>query len=187
MIIVFYITQDRIYDTFQKNQQAISAINSRLEMSFSGVRIIKAYACEENTAASSRMCLKLRRNTEMGVARLEAVLHLIYQYIDYIAQAGIFFAGGIMAVRGEITIGTFYAFYTYLSMLIYPILDIPQLFVSGKRAFVNIDRLEEMANHPDPQPGKSGYPVDTIQSLELKDVSFGYGDRPGDALKGVCP
>ncbi|HQO66843.1 MAG TPA: ABC transporter ATP-binding protein, partial [Spirochaetales bacterium] len=47
MIALFYVTQDRIYDTFQKNQQAISAINSRLEMSFSGVRIIKAYACED--------------------------------------------------------------------------------------------------------------------------------------------
>ncbi|OHD80047.1 MAG: ABC transporter permease [Spirochaetes bacterium RIFOXYC1_FULL_54_7] len=185
MIVIFYITQDRIYDTFQKNQQAISAINSRLEMSFSGVRIIKSYACEDKYRRFFNEVLETRRNTEMGVARLEAVLHLIYQYIDYIAQAGIFFAGGIMAVRGEITIGTFYAFYTYLSMLIYPILDIPQLFVSGKRAFVNIDRLEEMANHPDPEFREIRHPVDRIQSIELRDVCFGYGDRPGDALKGV--
>jgi ATP-binding cassette subfamily B protein len=185
MIIVFYITQDRIYDTFQKNQQAISAINSRLEMSFSGVRIIKAYACEEKYRRFFKEVLEIRRNTELGVAKLEAVLHLIYQYIDYIAQAGIFFAGGIMAVRGEITIGTFYAFYTYLSMLIYPILDIPQLFVSGKRAFVNIDRLEEMANHPEPETREQIYPVETIHSLELRDVHFGYGDRPGEALGGV--
>jgi ATP-binding cassette subfamily B protein len=185
MIVVFYITQDRIYDTFQKNQQAISAINSRLEMSFSGVRIIKAYACEGKYRRFFKEVLETRRNTELGVARLEAVLHLIYQYIDYIAQAGIFFAGGIMAVRGEITIGTFYAFYTYLSMLIFPILDIPQLFVSGKRAFVNIDRLEEMANHPEPGTREQRFPVESIQRLELRDVCFGYGDRPGDALSGV--
>ena len=105
MILVFYITQDRIYDTFQKNQQAISAINSRLELSFSGIRIIKAYACEEKYRRFFKEVLETRRTTELGVARLEAVLHLIYQYIDYIAQAGIFFAGGIMAVRGEIKIG----------------------------------------------------------------------------------
>ncbi|MGD9939049.1 MAG: ABC transporter ATP-binding protein [Clostridia bacterium] len=185
MIIVFYITQDRIYDTFQKNQQAISTINSRLEMSFSGVRIIKAYACEDKYRRFFKDVLETRRNTEMSVARLEAILHLIYQYIDYVAQAGIFFAGGIMAVRGEISIGTFYAFYTYLSMLIYPILDIPQLFVSGKRAFVNIDRLEEMANHPDPETRDLHHPVDRIQSLELRNVSFSYGDRPGNALKDV--
>ncbi|MDP3177758.1 MAG: ABC transporter ATP-binding protein, partial [Spirochaetaceae bacterium] len=43
MIAVFAVTQDRIYDTVRKNQEAISDINSQLEMSFSGARIIKAY------------------------------------------------------------------------------------------------------------------------------------------------
>ncbi len=185
MIALFYITQDRIYDTFQKNQEAISAINTRLEMSFSGVRIIKAYACEEQYKRFFSDVLTTRWTTEMAVAKLEIVLHLIYQYIDYVAQVGIVFAGGIMAVRGKISIGTFYAFYTYLSMLIYPILDIPQLFVSGKRAFVNIDRLEEMASFPQSSPPEQAHVVTEIESLTLDNVSFGYGDRAGLALTNV--
>ncbi len=185
MIALFYVTQDRIYDTFQKNQQAISAINTRLEMSFSGVRIIKAYACEDKYRRFFSDVLKTRWNTEMAVARLEVVLHMIYQYIDYVAQVGIVFAGGLMAVRGRISVGTFYAFYTYLSMLIYPILDIPQLFVSGKRAFVNIDRLEELAEHPEPSRPASPVPVGDVATIELDGYSFGYGDRPGEALSDV--
>ncbi len=185
MIIIFYITSDRIYDTFQKNQESISAINSKLEMSFSGVRIIKAYACEDKYRRFFGDVLVKRKITEMAVAKLEVILHLIYQYIDQVAQIGIVFAGGIMAVKGEITVGTFFAFYTYLTMLIYPILDIPQLFMSGKRAFVNIDRLEEMASHP--QPAKHPHPaiIDEIKTIELRDISFGYGDRPGNAISGV--
>ncbi|MBU0929118.1 MAG: ABC transporter ATP-binding protein/permease [Spirochaetes bacterium] len=185
MIALFYITQDRIYDTFQKNQQAISAINTRLEMSFSGVRIIKAYACEDKYKRFFSDVLRTRWTTEMAVAKLEVVLHLIYQYIDYVAQVGIVFAGGLMAVQGKISIGTFYAFYTYLSMLIYPILDIPQLFVSGKRAFVNIDRLEEMAAFPGPRTPSEPAPIGDIESIDLSGVSFSYGDRPGDALSDV--
>lgn len=185
MIALFYSTQDRIYDTFQKNQQAISAINTRLEMSFSGVRIIKSYACEAKYSRFFRDVLKRRWNTEMDVARLEVVLHLIYQYIDYTAQVGIVFAGGFMAVTGRISIGTFYAFYTYLSMLIYPILDIPQLFVSGKRAFVNIDRLEELAAYPEPPLPPAPARVDDLQSIELRGVSFAYGDRASEAVRGI--
>lgn len=185
MIGIFYVTQDKIYDTFQKNQEAISAINSRLEMSFSGVRIIKAYACEDKYRRFFREELHKRVGTEMAVAKLEVVLHMIYQFIDYIAQVGIVFAGGIMAVKGDISIGTFYAFYTYLNMLIYPILDIPQLFVSGKRAFVNIDRLEEMSNFPSTARTEKPAAVDAIHSVELRDVSFGYGDRPGNALTAI--
>lgn len=185
MIGLFYVTQDRIYDTFQKNQQAISAVNTRLEMSFSGVRIIKAYACEEKYKRFFSDVLQNRWTTEMAVAKLEVVLHLIYQYIDYVAQVGIVFAGGLMAVKGEISIGTFYAFYTYLSMLIYPILDIPQLFVSGKRAFVNIDRLEELATFPEPNIPKQPEPIRVIETIQLDRVSFSYGDRPGDALSDI--
>jgi ATP-binding cassette, subfamily B, multidrug efflux pump len=185
MIALFYSTQDKIYDSFQKNQQAISAINTRLEMSFSGVRIIKAYACESKYQRFFSEVLDTRWKTEMGVARLEIVLRLIYQYIDYVAQVGIVFAGGFMAVKGTISIGTFYAFYTYLTMLIFPILDIPQLFVSGKRAFVNIDRLEEMAAFPEQPPPASPKQTGTIETVEISGVSFRYPGSAVNALENV--
>ncbi len=185
MIALFYVTQDRIYDSFQKNQQAISAINTRLEMSFSGVRIIKAYACENKYRRFFSDVLDIRWKTEMGVARLEIVLRMIYQYIDYVAQAGIVFAGGLMAVRGSISIGTFYAFYTYLTMLIYPILDIPQLFVSGKRAFVNIDRLEEISDFPEPDIPAVSIDAGNIESFDVRGVSFCYPGSVVNAIENV--
>jgi ATP-binding cassette subfamily B multidrug efflux pump len=185
MIAIFYVAQDRIYDTFRKNQEAISDINSQLEMSFSGVRIIKAYACEEKYGRFFSSALAKRFGTEMDLARLETVLQLIYQYIDYFAQIGIVFAGGWMAVRGDISIGTFYAFYNYLGMLIYPILDIPQLFVSGKRAFVNIDRLDEIKAFPTMEAGVGGAAPSGVELIEAKDLCFSYEGREAPALGGL--
>ncbi|NLJ10810.1 MAG: ABC transporter ATP-binding protein [Treponema sp.] len=194
-ILVFYIVQDRIYDTFRRNQEAISDINSQLEQSFSGVMIIKAYACEAKYRRFFSDALQRRFTTEMAVVKLGTVLDMIYMYIDYIAQLVVIFAGGYMAVRGDISIGTFYAFYNYLGMLIYPILDIPQLFVSGKRAFVNIDRLEELARFsavsasdttgPASSPQASAASTPTFQSLSLENVYFHYPDRQSPALSGI--
>jgi ATP-binding cassette subfamily B multidrug efflux pump len=189
-ILVYYIVQDRIYDTFRRNQEAISDINSQLELSFSGVRIIKAYACEQKYRRFFSDALQHRFSTEMAVIKLGTVLDMIYMYIDYIAQLVVIFAGGYMAVRGYITIGTFYAFYTYLGMLIYPILDIPQLFVSGKRAFVNIDRLEELAQGTAPsdqsrlREDQNEGQASTIhfQILTVDSVRFQYPDRETPAL-----
>lgn len=185
MIIIFSIASDRIYDTFRKNQEAISDINSQLEMSFSGVRIIKAYASEGKYERFFSDALGRRFGTEMDVARLGTILQLIYQYIDYVAQIGIIFAGGYMAVKGQITVGTFYAFYNYLGMLIYPILDIPQLFVSGKRAFVNIDRLEEMASFPDAPAKATRTRLTEVEGLEVRDLGFTYQGREDPALEGL--
>ncbi|MDP3178551.1 MAG: ABC transporter ATP-binding protein, partial [Spirochaetaceae bacterium] len=185
MIAIFYVTQDRIYDTFQKNQEAISAINSRLEMSFSGVRIIKAYACEAKYGRFFEDALRRRFGTEMAVARLETVLRMIYMYIDYVMQVCVVFVGGMMAVKGQITIGTFYAFYNYLGMLVYPILDIPQLFVSGKRAFVNIDRLEEMRLFPTASRSGLALRTSSVEKIEVEGLGFRYEGRENEALSDV--
>jgi ATP-binding cassette subfamily B protein len=165
MLFIFTRTQNAIYDRVNKNEQAISAINNQLEMSFSGVRVIKAFASEGKYTKFFQDALARRFETEMGVIKLETVMQLIYQYIDYVAQIALVFVGGLMVTKHTISIGTFYAFYNYLNMLIYPVLDIPQLFVFGKRAFVNIDRLEEMRDYtPDEKEGhkrKAGLPAES--------------------------
>jgi len=83
MMIIFYITSDKLYLNFQKNQQAISNINNQLEMSFSGIRIIKAFVSEEKYNRFFETALANRFKTEMSVVKLNAILHLIYEYIDY--------------------------------------------------------------------------------------------------------
>jgi ATP-binding cassette, subfamily B, multidrug efflux pump len=185
MIAVFAIAQDRIYDSFRSNQEAISDVNSQLELSFSGLRIIKAYACEAKYRRFFSEALARRFGTEMAVARLETVLRMVYMYIDYVMQIGVVFAGGWMAVKGDISVGTFYALFNYLGMLVYPILDIPQLFVSGKRAFVNIDRLEELRSYPARRSSGLDFPPGPIEELSVEGLSFGYEGREAEALRGV--
>ncbi len=175
MIAVYAVAQDKIYDTYSRNQTAISDINNQLEMSFAGVRIIKSYNSERKYERFFSEALRRRFGTEIAVTRLETIMQLIYQYIDYFAQIGIIFAGGYMAVKGDITIGTFYAVYNYLGMLIYPILDIPNLFVSGKRAFVYMDRLDEMKDFDGEQ---SEVRMDSAPAGENKGADQNSRDRP---------
>ncbi len=184
MMVVFYFTADKLYRNFELNQQAISDINSQLEMSFSGIRIVKAFVSEEKYNRFFDLALARRFKTEMGVVKLNAVLSLIYQYIDYFAQIGVIIFGGYMAVKGRISVGTFFMFYTYLSMMIYPLLDLPQLFVSGKQAFVNIDRLEEMKDFPSFNDGWKGSasPAE-INELRFEGVTCGYPEKELPAIR----
>ena len=185
MLYIFSRAQDRIYDKMKKNEEAISHINEQLELSFSGARIIKAFASEAKYERFFSEALKRRYATEMGVIQLDTLLFLFYQNIAFVAQIALIFAGGIEVVKGRITIGTFYAFYNYLNLLVYPILDIPQLFVLGKRAFVNIDRLEEIGAFPKAVASTSPVALAGFQRLEVKGASFGYEGRENPALSGV--
>lgn len=184
MMVVFYVTSDKLYKNFERNQQAISNINNQLEMSFSGIRIVKAFVSEEKYNRFFAAALALRFKTEMSVVKLNAVLHLIYEYIDYIAQIGVILFGGYMAVKGQISVGTFFLFYTYLSMMIYPLLDLPQLFVSGKQAFVNIDRLEDMKNYPSFNETWTGTTeLKDFQGLRFDQVNITYPDKSEPAIR----
>ncbi len=186
MMVVFYLTSDKLYANFNRNQQAISAINSQLEMSFSGIRIIKSFVSEEKYNRFFDTALARRFKTEMSMVKLNAVLSLIWQYIDYFAQIGVILFGGYMAVKGQITVGTFFLFYTYLSMMIYPLIDLPQLFLSGKQAFVNIDRLEEMKDFPSLVDRQSGdQKVQSFETLSFDQVNYRYYDKP-EAVLNNC-
>ncbi|MDA8410436.1 MAG: ABC transporter ATP-binding protein [Treponema sp.] len=141
---LFMFAQQRVFESYKKNQEAISDINSQLEQSFAGSRVIKAFACEGTYGRFFDEALDRRFGTELRMIRLDALMGLIFQYIEYFAQIGVVFAGGAMALEGKISIGTFYAFYSWLGMLVIPIMDLPTLFVAGKRSFSCMDRLEEL-------------------------------------------
>lgn len=186
MMLVFYFTSEKLYTNFEKNQRAISNINNQLEMSFSGIRIVKSFVSEDKYNRFFDVALARRFKTEMSVVKLNAILSLIYQYIDYFAQIGVIMFGGWMAVKGEITVGTFFLFYTYLSMMIYPLLDLPQLFVSGKQAFVNIDRLEEMKAHPTFNKAvEDGQKVSEFSGLSFQKVSCIYPEKEEEVIREV--
>lgn len=186
MIAIFYIVSDRLHKNFEKNQEAISEINNQLEMTFSGIKIIKSFVCEEKYKRFFSKALDNRFVTELKLVKINTILHLVYEYIDYFSMISIILFGGYMVVKGEISIGTFYAFYTYLSMLIYPILDIPQLFVSGKQAFVCIDRLEEISNFPVYEYNNSKkIKLNNIESIRFENVSFKYEDRKVSILDNI--
>ncbi len=178
MVLIFYMLSNKLYLSFKMNQEAISEINNQLEMSFSGIRMIKAYVKENRYMRFFKDALNIRKNTELNLVKLNSLINLIYEYIDRIAQIVVITYGGLLVLQGQISVGTFYAFYTYLSILIYPVLDLPQLFVSGKQAFVNIDRLEELKNFPEKSyTCNNSICIDKIRTLELKDISFSYDDK----------
>lgn len=186
MMTIFYFISYKFSDSFQANQEVVSDMNNQLEMSFSGVRVIKSFSCENNYNRVFAKLLKNRYQTEMRVVKLNTRIKLVYEYINYFGQIMVITFGGIMVVNQEITAGTFLAFYTYLSLIVYPILDIPQLFVTGKQAFVNIDRLEEIRNYPvQTDKGVNATKIERVESIAFENVSFAYKLGAENVLNNV--
>lgn len=208
MIFIFTLVHRRLAKSVEAQRKAISATNDLLESSFSGVRIIKAYNAENRHGDALRQQLDDRIEAEMGVVKMWQLIDSMYNSLNVVGQIVVVAVGGLFIIYGELSIGAFYAFYTYLGMLVAPLLDLPNLFVTGRQAFVCIDREEELrlADMPGEggafrRPDPTAHPIITVpatttatttatgpewqfESLAIADVRFAYPIFKTDAQRG---
>jgi ABC-type multidrug transport system fused ATPase/permease subunit len=90
-------------------------------------------------------------------------------------------------IEGDLTLGDFTAFYTYLLMLIGPMRQLgialgmaQRANASGERLFQILDRAPALASPPGAQPLPEGR-----GRVELRDVTFGYDGAPSPALRDI--
>jgi ATP-binding cassette subfamily B protein len=107
-------------------------------------------------------------------------------FLPNIGIAVVLLVGGIQVIHGNLTLGEFTAFYTYLVILSFPVrmlgiaLGMSQRAIaSGNRLFEVLDRDPRIASPPDPKPLPEG-----AGRVELSDVTLSY-DGVTDALHGV--
>jgi ATP-binding cassette, subfamily B, multidrug efflux pump len=177
MMVIFVMVKRKLRICMEAQRKETSKTNDLLEASFTGVKIIKAHNGEHRQADTLATQLQQRIEVEMAVIKLWQLIHGMYNSLGVLGQVIVVAVGGIYVIRGEMTSGTFYAFYVLLGMLVAPLLDLPNLFVTGRQAFVCIDREEEIRLAD--QDGEGGVfkgeaLLTKFESLELQKLDFSY-------------
>jgi ATP-binding cassette subfamily B multidrug efflux pump len=94
-------------------------------------------------------------------------------------------AGGRMVIRGDITLGEFVAFSSYLGTLIWPMMAVGWVVNILQRGTASMERLLKiLRTPPDIVGGPSGDPVEP--SIEVRNLSFSYPGTEAQVLSDVC-
>jgi ATP-binding cassette subfamily B protein len=176
MMWVFYSLRRPLRDYMQSSQKMISKTNDLLEAAFSGIRIVKAFRAETGQKARLAEIMKERVRIFLGLVKLQMLVQSLDMVASRIGQMIVLAVGGFMVIRGELTVGTLYAFYVYLDMLTQPMMDVPFLFMAGQQAFVSIDRVEEIRSYPVQEPRAGTAALASIGTVAFEGVSFAYED-----------
>jgi ATP-binding cassette subfamily B protein len=176
-VLVWTRLGPRVYSWFMKWRAKISEINNQLESAFTGIRLVKSYSMEEKLGRRFRGTLDDRVGVAMGEARTEAKIGIMYMAIAEVATLLVLWVGGVQVVHKSLTLGEFIAFNAYILMLIGPMFDIGNLFVSGRRAQGAAERIESVKSHP-PEVLSPANPAKPVPGeLRLNHASFTYGAR----------
>lgn len=180
MMYVIYRVRSRLTEAGQAQQQAISQTNEMLEKTFSGIRIVKAFGAEPGQTRQLERILDRRIGLQYRLQKLWLTINTFDTVASRVGQLVVLAVGGWMTMRGETTVGTLYAFYVYLDMLVQPMWDLPNLVVTSRQAFVSIAREEELTRFPAaPDRPVAGLALPRLERIAFDRVGFAYdGTRP---------
>src|ERR1700759_4276486 len=168
--------------------QRVAELTAEAEENVSGIRIVKAFAREEFQLHRFQRVVKRVFDQSIYSTRLQAFFNPLIGLLPQLGVALVLLIGGRMVIEGNLSLGNFTAFYTYLVMLAGPLrmlgvaMGMAQRAVaSGNRMFEIIDPEPEIQSPaaPTPLPAAGGGRV------ELRDVTLRYASAPSSEHEAV--
>jgi ABC-type multidrug transport system fused ATPase/permease subunit len=173
----------------QEVQQRIGELTSEAEESVTGIRVVKAFAREEHMQRRFERSVDRVFEQSIRSTRLQAFYTPLMGFLPDVSLAIVFYLGGRKVINGELSLGDFTAFYTYLVMLASPVrtlgvvLGMSQRAVaSGNRLFQVLDREPQLSSPPGAPPLPEG-----AGRVELRDVTLRYPESARLAAVGADP
>lgn len=185
-IILFRILWSVFKRFHHKNFVYNSQLNSMVSDSVNGQRVIKAYAREEAEADRFAGVAGKQARVDVSISNIAFTsFPLIYLFM-FLGQVIVTFIGGMMVVRGEITLGTFLTFIAYLSMLYGPLEFMSWVSNWWARCIDSAQRVFEIIDAK-PDITEPEHPADVGEmrgDIVARGVRFEY-DPATPVLKGL--
>ncbi|SFB93269.1 ATP-binding cassette, subfamily B [Streptomyces aidingensis] len=170
----------RLFPATWYAQGQAGAVAGVVDGAITGVRVVKGFGQEEQETGKLRSASRALFAARMRTVRLNARYTPALQAVPALGQVGMLALGGWMAARGQITLGTFVAFSTYLAMLVGPVRMLTVILTMGQQARAGVERVLELIDtRPEitERPDAHALPADARADLELDKVTFAYRDR----------
>jgi ATP-binding cassette subfamily B protein len=178
LLAVSYRMRRRIFPATWDGQQRAGDVAQIVDEDVNGVRVVKAFGQERRELERVTEAAKKVYGSQLRVVRLQARYQPLLQAVPALGQVAVLALGGWMALRHQITIGTFLAFATYLGQLMAPARQLAGVLTIAQQARVGIERIFQLLDlRPsvvDPADGVEL--IETRGELRFRDVHFGYRD-----------
>ncbi|MFD8988669.1 ABC transporter ATP-binding protein [Streptomyces goshikiensis] len=173
-------SRKRLFPATWYAQGQAAAVAGVVDGAVTGVRVVKGFGQEEQETGKLRAAGRLLFAGRMRTIRLNSRYTPALQAVPALAQVAMLALGGWMAARGQVTLGTFVAFSTYLAQLVGPVRMLAMVLTVAQQARAGVERVCELIDtEPSIREGAAELPADAPATVEFEDVAFGYDpERP---------
>ncbi|MER6718523.1 ABC transporter ATP-binding protein [Streptomyces halstedii] len=171
-------SRTRLFPATWYAQSQAASVAGVVDGAVTGVRVVKGFGQEEQETGKLREVSRKLFAGRLRTIRLNSRYTPALQAVPSLGQVAMLALGGWLATRGEITLGTFVAFSTYLAQLVGPVRMLAMVLTVGQQARAGVERVLELIDtEPSMADGTKELPADAPASVEFDDVRFGYAEE----------
>jgi ATP-binding cassette, subfamily B, bacterial len=178
LFVVSYRLRIKVFPASWDGQQREGEVAEIVDEDVGGVRVVKAFGQEERELLRMVDVVQTLYGARMRATRLQARYQPLLEAIPTLAQVAVLALGGWLVMQGEITLGTFLAFSTYVGQFVAPARQLAGVLTIGQQARAGVERIFQVL---DLETGIEDKPDAVVLpelrgEIELRDVHFGYDD-----------
>ena len=163
-------------NAFREIRTNLAKINAYLQEAISGISLIQLFQREKDT---ERNFVNLNRSYFQSTLHQIKIFGIFMPLLDILATMAtgiIIWYGGVLILKGEMTIGVLVAFISYMRLFFQPLRELSQKYSIVQSAMASAERIFQLLDR------RSGLPVlpaplapqSVKGTLEFSNVTFGY-------------
>lgn len=173
-----------------RRQEAFSHLSDKVQESLAGIRVLKSFVQEEADFRSLEQASVNSMEKNLSVVKLRAVFGPALDAITGISLLMTLIFGGRMVLNGQVSIGQFVAFNSYIGMLVWPMIacgDCINTFSQASAAFQRIAVIfREKPDIVDAERAKQSQDLVRLGGdIRLNALTFTYPDGEEPVLKNI--
>jgi ATP-binding cassette subfamily B protein len=187
MILCSLSFNSKMRDAFKESRNQIGELNSQVEDSLLGIRVVKSFANEdienEKFEEGNKGFLQIKKRAYRYMAGFQGTTRLF----DGIMYVVVVIVGALFIINGKIAPPDYIAYLLYVTMLLTSIRRIIEFTEQFQRGMTGIERFIEVMDEPvEIMDSENAKPLEDVKGdIIFDNVSFRYADEEVDVLSNL--
>jgi ATP-binding cassette, subfamily B, multidrug efflux pump len=183
--VSIYFVNNLINERSEKIQRSLSELSTFVQEAFSGIRVLKAFVREEDSAREFTIASEEYKHKSIELTRVNALFFPLIMALVGISTIITVYVGGIQVIQGEIGYGVIAEFILYVSILTWPVTSLGWVTSIVQRAAASQTRINEFMDIKNDIVSTQNLETDIQGDILVDNVTFLYPESGIKALNQV--
>jgi ATP-binding cassette subfamily B protein len=180
-----YFVNNLINERSEKIQKSLSNLSTFVQEAFSGIRVLKAFVREEDSAREFAEASEEYKHKSIELTRVNALFFPLIMALVGISTIITVYVGGMKVIQGEIGYGVIAEFILYVNILTWPVTSLGWVTSIVQRAAASQTRINEFLDIQNDIVSAENLETDLQGDIEVRNLTFVYPDSGIRALSEI--